>query len=50
MYGGKDAQWAKRVAASWEDETMEYEEAQDEQLKVRTDSALTYDNIPLSEQ
>ena len=35
QYGGKDAQWAKRVAASWEDEDMiEYRENQDEEFQV----------------
>ncbi|XP_072027062.1 glycerol-3-phosphate acyltransferase 1, mitochondrial-like isoform X2 [Amphiura filiformis] len=39
QYGGRDALWAKRVAASWEDEDMmEYRETQDEQFQVNTKS------------
>ena len=34
LYGGKDSQWAKRVAASWDDD-MHSEEVVDEKLQVR---------------
>ncbi len=43
QYGGKDAQWAKRVAASWEEEDMiEYRENQDEEFQVGIFYVITF--------